>query len=44
MELNLTYRPLRTDDIDQYNDLLRYSFQITEQDLAEERFVDFLEV
>ena len=35
MELNLTYRPLRTDDIDQYNDLLRYSFQITEQDLAE---------
>lgn len=34
MKLNLTYRPLQTDDIDQYNNLLRYSFQITEHDLA----------
>lgn len=28
-------RNLKTDDLDQYNTLLRYAFQVTEQDLAE---------
>ena len=27
-------RSLNTDDLEQYNSLLRYAFQITEQDLA----------
>ena len=28
-------RSLKTDDVDQYNALLRYAFQVTEQELAE---------
>ncbi len=32
---NYTIRNLTTDDLDQYNALLRYAFQITEQDLTE---------
>lgn len=36
MNQNTEYdiRPLKTDDLEQYNSLLRYAFQITEQDLA----------
>lgn len=35
MPLNTEYeiRYLTTDDVEQYNALLRYAFQITEQDL-----------
>lgn len=32
---NFTVRHLTTDDVEQYNDLLRYAFQITEQELME---------
>ena len=32
-ESNYTVRPLTIDDIDQYNALLRYAFQVTEQEL-----------
>ena len=28
---NLTFRPLTIDDAEQYNALLRYAFQVTEQ-------------
>jgi len=35
MEGNYYIRYLTTKDLDQYNDLLRYSFQITEHELAE---------
>ena len=31
----LTIRDLTTDDLDQYNSLLRYAFQVTEQELME---------
>ena len=34
-ESNYTVRPLTIDDIDQYNALLRYAFQVTEQELSE---------
>ena len=30
---NLTFRPLTIDDAEQYNALLRYAFQVTEQEL-----------
>ena len=30
-ESNYTVRPLTIDDIDQYNALLRYAFQVTER-------------
>mgnify|MGYP001638604357 CR=1 FL=1 len=33
-------RTLNTDDVDQYNALLRYSFQVTEQELAETGWQD----
>ena len=29
-----TYRYLETDDLDQYNALLRYTFQVTEEELT----------
>ena len=31
---NYTYRYLETDDLDQYNALLRYTFQVTEDELT----------
>ena len=34
-EANYTVRPLTIQDIDQYNALLRYAFQVTEQELSE---------
>lgn len=34
-EETLTIRNLTTNDLEQYNDLLRYAFQVTEQDLTE---------
>ena len=34
-EENYTVRPLTIQDIDQYNALLRYAFQVTEQELSE---------
>ena len=34
-ESNYTVRPLTIEDIDQYNALLRYAFQVTEQELSE---------
>ena len=36
-ESNYTVRPLTIEDIDQYNALLRYAFQVTEQELSEKR-------
>lgn len=35
-----TVRPLRIDDVEQYNALLRYAFQVTEQELAESGWKD----
>ena len=35
-----TVRPLTKDDVEQYNALLRYAFQVTEQDLAETGWKD----
>lgn len=35
-----TVRPLTTDDVEQYNALLRYAFQVTEQDLMEAGWKD----
>ena len=32
---NYQMRHLTTDDLEQYNQLLRYAFQVTEQELAE---------
>ena len=32
---NYAIRPLNTGDVEQYNALLRYAFQITEQELSE---------
>ena len=37
---NLTFRPLTIDDAEQYNALLRYAFQVTEQDLSESGWKD----
>ena len=34
-ENNYTLRPLTIDDAEEYNALLRYAFQVTEQELAE---------
>ena len=36
-ENNYTLRPLTIDDAEEYNALLRYAFQVTEQELAEMR-------
>ena len=33
-------RHLTTDDVEQYNDLLRYAFQVTEQELTETGWQD----
>ena len=35
LDPDFTIRYLTTDDLDQYNALLRYAFQITEQELLE---------
>ena len=32
--IDYTYRYLETDDLDQYNALLRYTFQVTEDELT----------
>ena len=37
---NLTFRPLTIDDAEQYNALLRYAFQVTEQELSESGWKD----
>ena len=37
---NLVIRPLVTSDVEQYNALLRYSFQVTEQELSETGWKD----
>ena len=37
---NLVIRPLVTADVEQYNALLRYSFQVTEQELSETGWKD----
>ena len=37
---NLIIRPLVTADVEQYNALLRYSFQVTEQELSETGWKD----
>ena len=37
---NFHIRPLTTEDVEQYNALLRYAFQVTEQELAENGWKD----
>lgn len=39
-ENNYTLRPLTIDDAEEYNALLRYAFQVTEQELAETGWKD----
>ena len=39
-EENFNIRPLTTDDAEQYNALLRYAFQVTEQELEETGWKD----
>ena len=40
LDPDFTIRYLTTDDLDQYNALLRYAFQITEQELLETGWQD----
>ena len=40
LDPNFTIRYLTTGDLDQYNALLRYAFQITEQELLETGWQD----